>query len=106
MDPLRTQLPVDVRVVNNLSSQVDLAIGKTVAGLVRVVDRTVYAIAKAELVRQMDGQTARCVTESGILDRIDEIAVVALRERISDLVLHVEALAEDQLRHCSLLRTG
>jgi hypothetical protein len=58
-DAFRTQLVIDVRVVDDFAGQENLTIGKAMAGLIRVVDRPVDAITEAELAREMHHQTAR-----------------------------------------------
>ena len=47
----------------------------------------------------MNGDPSGGVLEVGVLDGLDEIAVVALGEDAGDLVLQIEALAENQRGH-------
>ena len=49
---------VDVRVVDDLAGQEDVAAGEPPARLIGVVDRAIDAVAEAELAREMDGQPA------------------------------------------------
>jgi len=58
-----------VGVVNDFAGQEDLPIWKTVASLIRVVDRAVDAIAEAELAREMDDESPGRELVLGFLDR-------------------------------------
>ena len=51
-DALRAQLIVDVRVVDDLAGQKDVAVGKALARLIGVVDGAIDAVAEAELARE------------------------------------------------------
>ena len=87
---------VDVRVVDDLAGQVDGAIGKPRARLVRVVHGAVHPVAEPEFTREMDGQPAGDVAGIGGLDALDQVAVIARGQHVRDFVLQVEAFAEDQ----------
>src|SRR5262245_6131642 len=73
-------------------------IRKTLAGLIRVVDRAVDAVAEAEFAREMYGQPAGVVLVVVLLDRSNKFAVVVLGEGSRDFVFEVEAFSEDQRR--------
>jgi hypothetical protein len=101
LDAHRAQLLVDVRVVNDLAGQVDRALRKPLARLVRVVDGAIHAVAEAELSREVDGETSRAVGELVGLDAIDESAVIVVGQHAGDGVLQVEAFTENERRHSS-----
>ena len=56
--PAIAQLIVDVRVVDDLAGEEDVAVGKAPPRLVGVVDRAIDAVAEAELAGEMDGEPA------------------------------------------------
>jgi hypothetical protein len=95
-DPGGAQLVVDVRVVNDLARQEHVAVGKPVARLVGVVHRSVDAVAEAELLGQMHGETPGRVDEVRLPDALDEGAVVILGQRTRDGVPEIEALAKQE----------
>ena len=90
------QLVVDVRVVDDLAGEEDVAIGKPPARLVGVVDGAIDAVAEAELAGEVDGEPAGVVAVIAGADVVDDAAVVGRRQLARDGLLHVEALAEDQ----------
>jgi hypothetical protein len=57
-DAPRAQLIVDVGIVDDLAGEKDALVRKLLAGLVRVVDRAIDAVAEAEFGREMDRQAA------------------------------------------------
>ena len=63
-DPCRAQPIVDVRVVDDLAGQKDVAAGEAAPRLVGVVDGAIDAVAEAELAREVDGQPAGVVRKS------------------------------------------
>ena len=75
------------------------AVGKPAPRLIGVVHGPIDAVAEPELAREEDGQPAVLVTVVVGLDRVDELAVVALGEDARDFVLEVEALTEDDWGH-------
>ena len=87
---------VDVRVVNDLAGQKDVAVGEAPPCLIRIVDRPIDAVAEAELARQMDREPARAVLEIPRTNVVDDPAVVRRRELAGDGLFHVEALAENE----------
>jgi hypothetical protein len=95
-DPHRAQLLVDVRVVDDLAGQEDVAVGKALPRLIGIVDGAVDAVTEAELAREMDRQPARPVREIVGLDAVDDRAVVIVGQPAGDGILQVEALAEDE----------
>ena len=96
MDARRAKTLVDVRVVDDLAGQVDVPIGKSSPRLIGVVDRTIHAVAEAEFAGEVNGQPAASIDEIAGFDLVDQIAVIALRQHISDDVLEVEPLAVNQ----------
>ena len=98
-DPHRPQLLVDVRVVDDFAGQEHAAVGKALAGLVRVVDGAIDAVAEAEFARQMDGEPAGAIDEVVGLDALDDRAVIVVGQHAGDGMLQVEAFAEDERRH-------
>src|SRR5207253_2017793 len=83
---------------DDLAGQDDRTIGETPARLVGIVHGAIDAVAEAELAREMDRQPAGRIAVLALLDRRDESAVIALRERSGDFVLEVESFAENQGR--------
>ena len=98
-DAHRSQLFVDVRVVDDFAGQMDGAIRKPLARLVRIVDRAVDAVAEAELTGEMDRQPPGAKREVVRLDAIDDYAVVVLGQHAGDGILQVETFAEDEGWH-------
>ena len=98
-DALRAQLIVDVRIVDDLPGQEDLLRRKALASLVRVVDRAIDAVAKAEFAGKVHGEPAGFKAIVLRLDVPDQLAVVTVGQNAGHFVLEVEALAEDQRRH-------
>jgi hypothetical protein len=98
-DTLCAKLLVDVRIVDDLARQQHRAIGKPLARLICVVDCAVDAVAEPELPREVNGQPASGVAVIVVLDRGDDIAVVALGQRPGDLLLEVETFTEYQGGH-------
>ena len=94
--PLGAEAVVDVRVVDDLAGQEDVAAGEPRDGLVGVVDGAVDAVAEAELARQVDGEAALLVAVVAGAHLVDERAVVRGGQLTRDGLFHVEALAEDQ----------
>ena len=76
-----------------------MPIGKALARLIGVVDGAIDAVTEAELAREMDGQAPGREPVAVCLDAGHERAVIAGGEHVGDLVLEVEAFAEDQWRH-------
>jgi len=87
---------VDVRVVDDFAGQEDVLLGKTLAGLIRVVDRAVDAVTEAEFAREVDGETPGAIREIFGLDTLDDTAVIVVGEHVGDGMLQVEAFAKDQ----------
>jgi hypothetical protein len=75
-DAARTELIVDVRVVDDLAGQENALVRKLLARLVRVVDRAIDAVAEAEFRREMDRQTAGLIDMPRVPNLIDDSAVV------------------------------
>ena len=61
--PMRAQLVVDVRVVDDFAGEEDAAIGKTLARLVGVVDRAIDAVAEPEFAREVHGEPPGAMRE-------------------------------------------
>ena len=87
---------VDVRVVDDLAGQEDVAAGEAPARLVGVVDRAVDAVAEAELAREVDRQPPGCRGGSRRRGPRRRARCVGRGQLAGDGLLHVEALAEDQ----------
>ena len=66
------QLIVHVRVVDDLAGQEHARSGKRCAP-VGIVDRAIDAVAEAEFASQVDGQSARLITEIRRLDPLDDM---------------------------------
>ena len=98
-DPLRPELVVDVRVVDDFAGEEDAAVGKSLPRLVGVVDRAIDAVAEPELTRQVDGEPAGAEAVAVLFDGADDLAVIALGEHVGDLVFEVEPFPEDKRRH-------
>ena len=81
-----------MRVVDDLAGQKDTAVGKTLAGLIGIVDGAVDAIAEPELAREMDRETAGPISKIVYLNLLNEIAVVVLIQLCCDRIFQVEAL--------------
>jgi hypothetical protein len=107
-DAERTQAVVDLRVVDDLARQVDLAARKAAPCLVGVVDGAVDAIAEAEFAREVDDEPRELVAEPGGLDGRDQVAPIVGRQLGCDLVAEVQALAEDERggRHAFTVTRG
>ena len=67
--------------------------------MIGVVDGAIDPIAKPEFMREKDREAARLVDESRRADLVDKGAVIGRRQIGSDGLFHVEAFAEDELRH-------
>src|SRR5262249_58741933 len=90
------QLVVDVRVVDDFAGQKDPAVAEPLARLIRVVDRTIDAVAEAELTREVYRQPASDMTKVVGFDLFDQRAVVVLREVAGDGIFEIETFAENQ----------
>src|SRR5690348_14472872 len=85
---------IDVRVVDDLAGQEDLALRELAPGLIGVIDRALDAVAEAELAREPNGDVAGRERVVALLEEIDEPPVIGSRELALDLVLEAESLPE------------
>ena len=90
----RIKTGIDMRVMDDLTSQVHAPVGKPLARLIRVIHRALDPIAEPEFPRQMDRQPAGRRTKP--FARISSIRPLwyAADEFGLDDMFHVEALAE------------
>ena len=95
-DAARAEPVVDVRVVDDLAGEEDVASGEPRHRLVGVVDGAVDAVAEAEFPGQVDGEPSLFVPVVAGADFVDEGAVVRGGQLTRDGLFHVEALAEDE----------
>src|SRR6266705_4976501 len=99
LHPHAVQLPVDVRIVDDLADQEDPLVGELGAGLVGVLDGAIHPIAEPELAGQLEGEVAQRQRVSVPADPVDHAAVVVGRERTLDVVSEAEAPPEVGLLH-------
>src|SRR5438128_1813176 len=93
------ELGVHVGVVDDLPDEKD-ALGRELgAGLVRVLDRAVDAVAEAELPGQLEREVAHHELVARAANGVDHAAVVVRGERSLDRALQPEAFAEVGLLH-------
>ena len=95
-DAVGAQPIVDVRVVDDLAGEKDVAAGEARDRLVGVVDGAIDAVAEAELAGEVEREPPLVVAEVAGADLVDEGAVVRGGELARDGLFHVEALAEDE----------
>jgi hypothetical protein len=88
------QVPVDVRVVDDFAREVDRTFRKATPCLVRVVDGPIDPVAEAELAGEVDGQAAGRVLVCGVLDIVDDPAVIVLRQLCGDRVFETESFSK------------
>ena len=98
-DALGAQVFVHVRVVDDFAREEHLAVRKSLARLVRVIDRAVHAVAEPELSSEVHRQPSGLVGEILRLHALDEGAVIVLGQHAGDGLLHVETFTEDQGGH-------
>src|SRR6478752_4946633 len=98
-DPERSELIVDVGIVNDLAGQIDRTVREARPRLVRVIHGAIHAVAEAELAREVQCQSPRCVRVACRFDAIDQVAVIALCQLSGDSVLEIETLPEYQWWH-------
>ncbi len=101
-DALRAEPIVDVGIVNNLVGEIHALVRKPLAGLVRVVDGAVDAVAEPEFPGEVDCQSAALSGEITRPHLVDDAAVVRRGELCLDGPFQVETLAEDEGGHCPL----
>jgi len=104
-DALSAKLRVDVGVVDDFAGEHDRPLGKPHARLVGVVDGAIDPVTEAELTREMHGQATRLKLIVLLLDRRNQVAVVALGERPCDFVFEVEPFTKNKRGHpeCSIV---
>jgi hypothetical protein len=95
-DPRGPQAIVDMRVVDDLAGQKDVAIGKAAPCLVGVIDGAIDAIAEAEFAREVNGQPSGTVLKIVLADLVDDPAVIGRGQLSGHGLLHVEALTKNQ----------
>ncbi len=93
LDPHRLHLGIHVRVVNDLTHQHDASIGKLVPRLVGILDRTLDAVAEAELAGEPDRGVAGSQLVRALTEQIHQMPRVIGIQRPLDLGAHAEALA-------------
>ena len=91
--------PIHVGVVNDLTHQVDAAVGKLVDRLVRVIDGSVDSVAEAELLGEAHCDVPERVRVAPRANALDQGGVVCGVDEGFDLGLEAEALAEVGLFH-------
>ena len=94
LDAHLLELPVHVRIVDDLAHQEEPAVGELVAGLVGVVHRAVHAVAEAELAGQPEGERAHVERVVAGPEQVHEPAVVVRAPLLLDRALEAETLAE------------
>ena len=92
------QLLVDVRIVDDLADEEDAPIRELPPRLVRVLHRTLDAVAEAELARDAHGYVADSEDPVTLAQHVDDPAGVVRGEVSLHLGAQAEALAEIRLR--------
>jgi hypothetical protein len=82
--------------VNDFAGQEDAPVGEALTRLVRVIDRSIDAVAESKLAGEMNREPARLILEVACLDVLDELAMVVLVQFGRDRGFHVEAFSEDE----------
>ena len=94
LDSHVAQSRVHVRIVNDLTDEIDAAIGKLAARLVGVFHRALDAVAEPEFARQTDRDVAH---REGVILRLHAVhqaSAVVRGEFVLDLGLEAETLSE------------
>ena len=84
-----------MRVVDDLSGQVDLFVRKLLACLVGVVHCAIHAITEAEFASEVQRQPARLADEAARFQLFDDSAVIGRRQLTGNGVFEIESLTED-----------
>ena len=91
-----------MRVVDDLADQEGALGGELGARFVRVLDRTIHAVAESELARQAERDVTHGEAEPGATHRIHHATVVIRDQGAFDGALEPEAFAVVGLLHASI----
>ena len=99
LDAHLLELPVHMRIVDDLAHQQQPPVGKLVAGLVGVVDGAIHAVAEPELAGQPERQRTHLEGVIAGAEQVHEAAVIIGVPLLLDRALEPEALTEISAVH-------